>query len=158
MRKIVSILIGLFVILMSSQLFAGVVDHANVSGAKVALEGYDPVAYHLNKPGKGSEQISLVHENIVYHFVNEENKISFKKDPEKYTPAYGGWCAWAMLNGEKVKVDPLRYKIIDGKNYLYYNSFFTDTLEKWDDLAERESEQALVKRADNHWSTIISGE
>jgi len=48
--------------------------------------------------------------------------ISFKANPEKYEPAYGGWCAYAMgENGEKVKIDPETYKIIEGKLFLFYN-------------------------------------
>ena len=33
--------------------------------------------------------------------------------------------------GAKVSVDPETFKIIDGKLYLFYNSFFNNTLKDW---------------------------
>ncbi len=39
--------------------------------------------------------------------------------PDKYEPAYGGWCAYAMgESGEKVKIDPETFKILDGQTLL----------------------------------------
>ena len=82
--------------------------------------------------------------------------IGFGVAPEKYLPAYGGWCAWAMLDGEKVDVNPERFKIIDGINYLYYDGFWGNTLKKWNKLAEKGSEAALVRQAGGHWQKIVS--
>jgi hypothetical protein len=36
-----------------------------------------------------------------------------------------------MLDGEKVEVDPLSLKPIDGRTYLFYNVFWGDTLNRW---------------------------
>ncbi|MGS2740885.1 hypothetical protein [Sinomicrobium sp. M5D2P17] len=53
----------------------------------------------------------------------------FKTDPEKYAPQYRGWCACAMGDsGEKVSVDPEILKILDGRLYLFYHTFFSNTL------------------------------
>ncbi len=61
-----------------------------------------------------------------------------------------------MLDGQKVEVDPKRFKIVNGQTYLFYNTFFTDTLKKWDAVAAKETESSLVKRANENWQKILS--
>lgn len=124
---------------------------ANLDGTGLALEGYDPISYHTGQPRKGEAIISATLNGARYLFSSEENKTTFAAHPEKYVPAFGGWCAWAMLDGEKIPVDPERYKIVEGKTYLFYNSFFTDTLKKWNKLAAQESETVLAERARKQW-------
>lgn len=158
MKRIHFALFSILLLLVGGMGLAGEAKFTNLNGAKVALSGYDPVSYHLGAPTKGAEQISLVHKEIVYYFHSEENKKRFKSEPIRYIPAYGGWCAWAMLDGKMVEINPMRYKIFEGRTFLFYKTFFTDTLKKWDDLAMKETEAALVLRADNHWRDILSGE
>ncbi|WP_050764529.1 YHS domain-containing (seleno)protein [Marinomonas sp. MED121] len=126
----------------------------NIDGNQLALEGYDPVSYFTEQPMKGYPALQIKHNEVVYYFENEENRIAFTQDPEKYVPAYGGWCAWAMLDGDKVEVDPLSYKIINGKNHLYYNGFWGDTLAKWNKKAGKDGEQTLVDAADKEWADL----
>ena len=126
----------------------------NLDASGIAIKGYDPVSYHLGKPAKGKNEIFMSHKNVTYLFVNDDNRQTFKKDPAQYLPAFGGWCAWAMLEGQKVKIDPKRYKIVAGRTFLFYNTFFTDTLKKWNQRAQKETEAALVKQADNHWQLL----
>ena len=72
--------------------------------------------------------------------------------PEKYEPAYGGWCAYAMGNSsEKVEVDPETFKIIGGKLYLFYNFYFNNTLKSWN-----KNETGLKTKADGNWNKFIS--
>ena len=66
--------------------------HFNVK-KNVAIEGYDPVSYFEGKPLAGDPEIKLVYKNITYQFASTSNLAKFKLDPEKYEPAYGGWCA-----------------------------------------------------------------
>lgn len=123
----------------------------NVEDSKVAVHGYDPVMYHNNRAVKGNDGISQEYMGAVYFFSSEETRKKFVHTPEQYVPAYGGWCAWAMLDGQLVDVDPETFKIIDGKTYLFYNSFFINTLKKWNKLAEESSETELLEKADNNW-------
>lgn len=125
--------------------------HYNLQEGAIALSGYDPVSYFKGSPQKGKKSIRVRLNGVNYLFVNEENKKAFEADPEKYEPAYGGWCAWAMLDGTKYKVDPENYKIIDGHNYLFYKGWTGDTLKKWNEKAQEEDENGLVKTADQHW-------
>src|SRR5262245_36189937 len=73
----------------------------------VALDGYDPVSYFDKKPIEGDEKLTFTHKGLTYLFGTQVNLNKFKISPEKYEPAYGGWCAYAMgETGEKVKIDP----------------------------------------------------
>ena len=114
----------------------------------LALDGYDPVAYILqNKAVMGSKTQAVFHQGVTYYFSSVANKEEFKKNPSRYEPEYGGWCAYAMgEKGEKVSVDPKTFKIIDGKLYLFYNKFFNNTLTDWN-----KDEASLKKKADGNW-------
>jgi len=104
----------------------------NLEGkTNLAVHGYDLISYHESKPLQGSSKYSFKHETATYQFYSQENLEKFKKDPSKYLPAFGGWCAYAMADGEKVDIDPETYKIVDGKVYLYYNGIWGNTLSKW---------------------------
>jgi YHS domain-containing protein len=125
----------------------------NVNKEGIGLSGYDPVSYFMSAPMKGYPALKYTYKGTTYQFENEENRQAFIQKPEKYSPAYGGWCAWAMLDGEKVKIDPLSYKIINGKNYVFYNGFWGNTLDKWNEKALAETETSLVKTANAEWAT-----
>ena len=119
----------------------------------VAIQGYDPVSYFNDDgPQKGKSSLTERVDGAVYYFTNEENKVAFQQDRDKYLPAYGGWCAYAMgADGSKVKIDPETYKILDGKLYLFYNFYFTNTLKKWN-----KDEMKLKKSADDYWDEILT--
>lgn len=120
----------------------------------LALHGYDPVSYHTGLPLKGKETWSSDHGGVTYLFASQANLDSFMESPDNYMPAYGGWCAWAMLDGELVDVDPLSFKVIDGTTYLFYKSFFSNTLKKWNDRAAENGEPSLIELADKAWKSI----
>ncbi len=89
---------------------------------KVAIRGYDPVAYFVEStPTKGDPAFSSTYEGATWYFANAANRDSFAADPAKYAPAYGGWCAYGMAKGGKVPIDPTAWKIVDGTLYLNVN-------------------------------------
>ena len=93
-------------------------------------EGYDPVSYFDGSPLEGDPDLKYVFKGITYQFASAGNLAKFKLTPDKYEPAYGGWCAYAMGDsGEKVKIDPETFKILDGKLYLFYNFWGNNTLD-----------------------------
>ncbi|KQC00722.1 YHS domain-containing (seleno)protein [Pedobacter sp. Hv1] len=120
----------------------------NLDRSALAIEGYDPVAYFVNsKAIEGKKDINITIEGVKYHFSSVKNRELFKADPSKYEPQYGGWCAYAMgKNNEKVSVDPETFKILNGKLYLFYNKFFTNTLKDWN-----KDETNLKTKADQNW-------
>ena len=123
----------------------------NLSDDKLAIEGYDVVSYFNGQPKKGSKNLSFNNKGVTYNFSSQANLDLFKKSPEKFEPTYGGWCAYAMGNtGEKVEVDPETYKIVDGKLYLFYNAYFSNTLPKWN-----KDEKNLKLKADKNWLTLF---
>jgi len=117
----------------------------------VAISGYDPVAYFTqNKAVKGNPANTFTYQGVRYYFSSKTNLETFRKDPAKYEPAYGGWCAYAMgSTGEKVEIDPETFKVKDGKLYLFYNQFLNNTLPKWN-----KDEAKLNKQADANWKKI----
>lgn len=118
---------------------------------KVAIQGYDPVGYFTDgKAIKGKKELIASYQGVVYKFSSSENKEAFVKNPSKYEPQYGGWCAYAMgSSAEKVEINPETFKIIDGKLYLFYNAYFNNTLKSWN-----KDQTNLKAKADNNWKKI----
>lgn len=127
------------------------VTHFNIEKS-IAIQGYDPVAYFKQgKAVKGRKEISATHEGVVYYFSVAVNKVYFLKNPSKFEPQYGGWCAFAMGDSnEKVSINPETFNITNGKLYLFYNAYFNNTLKSWN-----KQENALMMKADANWIKII---
>ena len=139
------VLAVLYVFSMSTT-FAQDVDY-NLNGKFIA-EGYDVVSYFDDTPKKGSADIVYTYDNVKLKFSSQSNLKTFRANPEKYFPQYGGWCAYAMgLNGKKVSIDPMTYEIRNNKLYLFYNSWGTNTLELW----LKENPDSLKSKADMNW-------
>ncbi len=117
----------------------------------IAVEGYDVVSYFLkNEAEKGDKKFTSNYKGATYYFSSKTHLEKFKAQPSKYVPQYGGWCAYAMgLDGSKVEIDPKTYKILNGKLYLFYNKYFTNTLDDWN-----KDEVNLKKKADGYWKKI----
>lgn len=116
-----------------------------------AAEGYDVVAYFKNKAIKGEKKNIATFDGVKYRFTSKENLITFKKNPSQYIPQYGGYCAYAIgKNAAKVSINPKTFEIRDGKLYLFYNSWGTNTLTLWN----KEGADSLKKRADKNWQLL----
>ncbi len=126
---------------------------------KLAIKGYDPVAYFPEGSAsggvavKGNPSITADYNGATYHFASEANKALFLANPSRYEPAHGGWCSWAMKDGDKVEVDPTKFIVKDNRLFLFYDGFWGDTRAKW--LKMDHSTQASA--ADAKWKKI-SGE
>lgn len=91
----------------------------NVDKSGLAIRGYDPVAYFTaGKPTKGDAKISAKHDGATYHFASAANRDAFLKEPAKFAPQYGGFCAMGAALDKKFDGDPNLWKIVDGKLYL----------------------------------------
>ena len=82
---------------------------------EVAVGGNDITTYFDNDLSPGKKEISLLYDGIRYQFANKDNLEKFKKNPGKYLPAYGGWCAMALCEERLVEPNPDLYAIIDEK-------------------------------------------
>ena len=117
---------------------------------KIGIHGYDPVAYLVNNSAReGKKEFQLNHQGVTYRFAGKESLELFKAAPEKYLPVYGGWCAYAMAEGEQVDIDPKSFKVINGKTYLFYNGIWGDTLKKWN-----KDETSLKASAEKQWEKL----
>lgn len=151
MKKVSIIIFVLFTLNSFSQNYTKRISEFNLE-KNVAIQGYDPVAYFKQSRAiKGKKELSAVYDGVVYYFSSIVNKQYFIHSPYAYEPQYGGWCAFAMGDsGEKVAVNPETFTIIDGKLYLFYNAYFTNTLKSWN------KDQANLKvKADVNWRKII---
>ena len=152
MKKVIFILVlSVFTTLSFAQKESKRILEFNVEKT-TAIQGYDPVAYFVEAEAlKGKKEFTATYKGIAYCFASFENKELFLKNPSKYEPEYGGWCAYAMgLSGEKVSINPSTFKIVEGKLYLFYNSFFNNTLKDWN-----KEEADLKLEANKNWKKII---
>ncbi len=125
----------------------------NLGTGGLALQGYDPVTYFTDgKAEKGQSGITFEQKGVVYRFATEAHAAEFKKNPEKYAPTYGGWCATAMAKGEKVEIDPANFKVSNGRLFLFYKGIWGNARKDWD-----KDEAAQTVKADANWRKI-SGE
>ena len=88
----------------------------------MALHGYDAVTYfESDKPLPGSEAFAYSFDGAAWRFVSAENRKKFAQNHDKYMPQYGGYCAKAVSENDTADIDPLAYKIVEGKLYLNYS-------------------------------------
>ena len=136
-------------LLYASLCFSQTIDYNTEKG--FAVEGYDVVAYFNNQAVEGNKNFVSEYDSVKYKFVSKEHLNSFNKNPEKYLPQYGGYCAYAVgAKGDKVSIDPETFEIRNGKLYLFYNSWGINTLKSW----KNENPELLRKKADENWKQI----
>ena len=122
----------------------------NVPSSGVAIEGYCPVCYiAANKAAKGDPQFSHDHKGVTYWFVSAPVRDMFIADPEKYVPAYGGWCAVGVALGQRFPVDPTNFKVVDGRIMLFLKNKSIDAVSIWN-----KNEAENLKKADENWQKL----
>lgn len=113
----------------------------------VAIQGYDPVAYFVEgKAVLGLNEIKTKYVNATYYFATEANKEEFVKNPNKFVPQYGGYCAFGLSKGYKAPIDPKAFTIVEDKLYLNYS---LDVKAEW----MKQREERIVK-ANENWEKI----
>lgn len=95
----------------------------NTDKKGVALHGYDVVTYfERDKPEKGKTEFSYSWGGATWLFASAEDRKKFAQNRERYMPQFGGYCAKAVSEDNTADVDPLAYKLVDGKLYLNYDA------------------------------------
>ncbi len=116
-----------------------------------AANGFDVVAYFSKKASEGHKNYTTTFEGAKYKFISKENLITFNENPEKYIPQYGGYCAYAIaLKKDKVSINPKSFLIIEGRLYLFYNSWGTNTKVLWLD----NNPDKLIIEGNKNWETL----
>ena len=115
----------------------------------IAIKGYDPVAYFTDgKPVKGDSRFTYTWNGAKWLFASQEHMDLFGKDPEKYAPRYGGYCAYAVSQGTTADIDPDAWDIIDGKLYL--------NLDKKVQRIWRQDIKGYIEKADQNWPSVLN--
>jgi YHS domain-containing protein len=118
----------------------------------IALEGYDLVSYFtIHTPTRGSAKYPIKINETTFYFSSAENRQLFRKNPRKYLPKYGGYCAFGVAkNNAKVPSDPRTFKIYNGQLLLFYNDFYqgqvVNTIVPWN-----QDEQTWHVKAEKNW-------
>lgn len=135
----------------ASRAYAGA---RNLPASGVAIDGYSPVSYFtLGKAEPGDPRFQVEHRGVTYHLTSSEQVELFKKDPDRYEPAYGGWCAFGMAVADKFPVDPKSFKIVDGRLLLFLNNAQVNALALWNEGKQNE----LLRKAETHWKKVSGG-
>ncbi len=93
--KKTTMILGIVMTYMMSGL--SIASAADVEHSATGAGGYDFVSYRTGEkplPGNGNHLSEV--DGVTYLFINDENKRRFDRNPEKYLPAYGGFCAFGV--------------------------------------------------------------
>jgi YHS domain-containing protein len=115
--------------------------------ATVGAGGYDLVSYFTESgPVRGNGRYTVDYNGVTYLFSSEANKDAFEKDPLKYLPAYGGYCAYGVAIGKKFWGDPAVWEIVGGTLYLNLDKSIQ---QEWD-----KDKAGYITKADSNWGAI----
>src|SRR5215475_14172603 len=103
----------------------------NVDSSGVAIQGYDAVAFFTDHhPVKGTPEFSSQFHGATYQFASKEHKDLFDKDPAKYEPVFGGYCAYGVSCNHLAPVDVNAFLIEDGKLVMQNSKVVRDEFKK----------------------------
>ena len=112
------IIAGAMLVALAPQ--AEAAEPADEKSGRVALHGYDPVAYFTDhKPEKGVATFSASFDDATYWFKNAEHRALFVANPDHYAPQFAGFCAVTVSRGGKYEADPEAWQIAGGKLYVF---------------------------------------
>ncbi|MCH9680131.1 MAG: YHS domain protein [Deltaproteobacteria bacterium] len=113
----------------------------------VAVGGYDAVAYFADQAAvEGDPALTLEWEGVTWWFGSEDNRDAFEREPERYAPSYGGWCAWSMRWNQVIDSNPEQWRVDGQRLYLFNNA---DARDSWGRNPER-----FRRIADDNWAAI----
>jgi YHS domain-containing protein len=112
-----------------------------------AIKGYDPVAFFkVGKPVMGLKEYSYDWNKAKWYFSSSDNLMAFKKDPEKFAPQYGGYCAYGTSEGHKVPTETDTWTIVNNMLYFNYNK---NVQTKW-----KADQKNRIEQADKTWPSL----
>jgi YHS domain-containing protein len=120
----------------------------NLDKTGLAIQGYDPVAFFTDgKPVKGKPEFATNHKGAAYRFASQEHKELFIKNPEKYEPQFGGYCAYGVSKNGLYNIDPDAFQITDGKLLLQYSKDARDNFNK--------DAKGNLTKANTNWPGLV---
>ena len=132
--------------LASGAALAGTLVNTDAWG--LALQGYDPVGFFTDaKPLLGIAAFTSTYEGATYRFATPEHKAAFDKDPAKYAPVYGGYCAYGIANNGLAPVEISTWQIVGGRLVLNKNASIRKAFDA--DVAGN------LKNAEANWPKLV---
>lgn len=151
MKSLIKTTILALTLVVSTTIFAQDNKANNIDNSNIALQGYSPVSYlDLGIAQRGVKEYKLEYKKVIYYFTSAEQKTTFDKNPEKYLPQYGGFCAFGTYAGAKFRPDPNKFVVQNGKYYLFLYNLELDAQQLW--LAE--DYDKLVATANKNWAKL----
>lgn len=124
----------------------------NIKSDKIGVKGYSIVSYiEKGLAEKGSKEFQVIHDDVIYNFLSNDQVELFKANPEKYLPKYGGYCAYGVLNGIRLDVSPMNFKVINEKIYLFAKNEKIDALAAWN---KKRNETKEIEHANIKWAVL----
>lgn len=124
--------------------------HVVDGASSVMLKGHDVVSYFTqNKHALGSAQFASSYEGVNFYFASAEHKALFDKEPAKYIPQYGGYCADGIVYGIPWGGDADTWLMRDNKLYIFGGQSSKDAFEL--------DPAANYVLADKYWNEEIKG-
>src|SRR3954468_20655908 len=146
MRKLA--LLYFYLSLGSATLLAQTKPLLNLNQNKVAIQGYDPLAFFTdNKAVKGRPEFKSAHSGATYYFASAAHKTLFDQDPAKYEPAFGGYCSYGVSRNKLVEIDPEAFSIVNGKLLLQYSKSVRSDFNK--------DAQGNLAKANRNWPGFV---
>jgi YHS domain-containing protein len=116
--------------------------------SNLAIDGYDTVAYFTEgRPVKGNARYATEYQGAEWRFSSQQNLDAFLADPEAYAPRFGGYCAYAVAQGETASAEPDLWTIHDGRLYLNFSRRVNET---W-----RANREEFIEQANRNWPAVL---
>lgn len=113
----------------------------------LAIYGFDPVAYFTDRTAKtGREELEVNHGGAIWRFSNEGNRAAFAKDPDVYTPQFGGYDPIAVADGKVTPGHPEIFVVYNQRLFLFYSAEAKRAFEADPD--------AKARQADANWPAV----
>ena len=120
----------------------------NLDKSGVAIQGYDPVAFFSDHhPVMGKSEFISQADGATYQFVSKEHKELFGKEPAKYEPLFGGYCAYGVSHDKLAPVDVEAFQIVDGKLCMQYSKSVRDSF--------NEDQKGNLNKANQNWPGLV---
>lgn len=114
----------------------------------VAIRGIDPVSYfRAEGPQDGADRYRLMWRNVIWRFASAENLGAFERDPHRFAPRYGGYCAMSLSRGLVSDTVPDAWTIHQGRLYLTHSLAARD---QW-----RQDPEGHIAKADANWPAAL---
>jgi len=118
-------------------------------GGALAMRGFDPVELVERRAvRRGLATQATTHRGVTYRFATAENLAMFERAPERYSPRFGGYCAYGVSVGKKFDGDPNLFRVVGGRLYFVLNEEIAAAFDK--------DPAGAIAKAERNWKKIRS--